>query len=405
LLVDDILKVLYAPQKAFKEIVRNPKYLGPFILLIIFLVASIGSSYVVASRSYVEQTMPTNNQGDVWTENATLWTASPGVVITNNYFDFINASSYFGSTSVEFAANNVTNIQMALNDLDGSVNCGVGGFQNISFRVKLVNPNVKPVNVTLYLYSLSELNFFSYDLTSMFSSNSTGSVWNNMTIPVGPNASWTRINTATWDNITSLKMSFAWPTSSSIELLVDGLFFRGVFQTPLEIYGVSYFGTSALNAVTPFIFQWLLLTGLIYIMIKGLKGNVTWKPLMVAIGFALITLVIQALILIVVYTGLPKIYYPLEVLAGVSGESNVAYQVISNEVAQVSLIAGIVQAVVYAWIVALGAIITRDVTAPLTTPAAEGLQGVQQFGWLKSILISAASFLLTLLILSYVIGV
>jgi hypothetical protein len=401
LVTDDILGALYAPQRAFKKIVQNPQYLGPFILLIIFVVAQIGSSYVVASRSYIERTAPTTDQGDVWTENATLWAASSGVFITNNHADFINASSYYGSSSIQFAVNNSTGIQMALKDLGGSVNCGASGFQNISLRVKLVTPDVKPENVTLYLYSLSDLNFFYYDLTSLFSSNSSVNVWSNVTIPVG-SGDWVSSNAAaSWENITSLKMYFAWPSNSNIELRVDGLFFRGVFKTPLEISGVSYFGTSALNAITPFIFQWLLLTGLIYVIIKGLKGNVTWKPLMVAVGFALVTMVIQALILIAAYTALPKIYYPLEWLAGVPGESDVAYQFISNEVAQVSLVAGIIQVVVYVWIVALGAIITRDITAPV----GEGVPGVQQFGWIKSILVSGASFLLTLLILGFILGI
>jgi hypothetical protein len=143
-----------------------------------------------------------------------------------------------------------------------------------------------------------------------------------------------------------------------------------------------------------------LLTGLMYVIIKGLKGNVTWKPLMVAVGFALVTMVIQALILIVAYATLPKIYYPLEVLAGVPGEVDVAYQVILDAIATVSLVGGIVQAVVYVWTVALGAIITRDIT----TRAVEGSPGVQQFGWMKSVLVSGASFLLTLLILGFILG-
>jgi hypothetical protein len=398
LVVDDILRVLYAPQRAFKGIIQNPRFLGSFIVLIIFIVAQVGSSYVVASKSYIEQTMPAGNHGDVWTENATLWAASPGVAITNNYSDFINGS-YYGNSSIEFAVNNSSGIQMALKDLGGSVNCGADGFKNVSFRVKLVTPDVKPENVTLYLYSLSDLNFFYYDLTSMFS-GSVVNVWNNITIPVG-SGEWQRSNTAaSWENITGLKMDFAWPNNSNIKLRIDGLFFRGIFKDPLEIYGVSYLATSALNAITPFIFQWLLLTGLIYMIIKGLKGNVTWKPLMVAVGFALVTMVIQALISIATYTTLPKLYYPLEVLASVPGESAVAYKVILDEVAQVSLIGGIVQVIIYVWIVALGTIITRDIT----TRAVEGSPGVQQFSWTKSLLVSAASFLLTLLILGFILG-
>lgn len=397
--VTDILKVIYAPHKIFKEIIQNPKYLSPFILLIIFVVAQVGSSYVVASKSYIEQTMPTVDQKDVWTENATLWQATSGVIITNNYADFINGS-YYGSSSIEFAVNNGTNIQMALSDLGGSVNCDPDGFKSVSLRIKIMTPDAKPKSVTLYLYSLSDSNFFYYDLTNLFSSSAVN-VWNNMTLPVGSGDWLSSGADAKWENITGLKMDFAWSSNSSIDLRLDGLFFRGVFKDPLEIYGTSYLASSTLNAITPFLFQWLLLTGLMYVIIKGLKGNVTWKPLMVAVGFALVTMVIQALILIVAYATLPKIYYPLEVLAGVPGEFDVAYQVILDAIATVSLVGGVVQAVVYVWIVALGAIITRDITAR----AVEGSPGVQQFGWMKSILVSGASFLLTLLILGFILGI
>jgi len=387
LVANDILKVLYAPQKAFKEIVQNPRYLGPFVVLIIFVVAQVGSSYVVASRSYIEQTMPAGDQGDVWTQNADLWQVNSSVTVSNNTADYVNGT-YYGSISIEFAASNASSVWMELNNLDGSVDCGVDGFKNVSLRVKIVTPDVKPENVSLYLYSLSASNFY-YDLTNAFS-NSTVNVWSNITLPVG-SGDWLSSNTAaSWENITSLKMDFTWPSNSSIDLRIDGLFFRGVFKDPLEIYGVSYFATTALNAVTPFLFQWLLLTGLMYVIIKGLKGNVTWKPLMVAVGFALVTMVVQALILIVTYTTLPNIYYPLEVLAGVPGEFDVAYQVILNAIATVTLIGSIVQIAVYVWTIALGAIITRAITA---------------FGWLKSLLLSGASFLLTLLILGFILGV
>ena len=385
--VTDILKVFYAPHKVFKDIIQNPRYLGPFILLIIFVVAQVGSSYVVASRSYIEQTMPAGDQGDVWTQNADLWQVNSSVTVSNNTADYVNGT-YYGSISIEFAASNASSVWMELNNLDGSVDCGVDGFKNVSLRVKIVTPDVKPENVSLYLYSLSASNFY-YDLTNAFS-NSTVNVWSNITLPVG-SGDWLSSNTAaSWENITSLKMDFTWPSNSSIDLRIDGLFFRGVFKDPLEIYGVSYFATTALNAVTPFLFQWLLLTGLMYVIIKGLKGNVTWKPLMVAVGFALVTMVVQALILIVTYTTLPNLYYPLEVLAGVPGEFDVAYQVILNAIATVTLIGSIVQIAVYVWTIALGAIITRAITA---------------FGWLKSLLLSGASFLLTLLILGFILGV
>lgn len=399
--VTDILGVLYAPHKAFKKIIHEPKYLGPFIILIIFLIAQIGSSYIVASKSFVEQTMPMSGQGDAWTDKAALWQASSGVTVSNNTVDYINGT-YYGNVSIEFSASNVSSIWMEnrWGDLNGSVNCGVDGFKNVSLRVNIVTPDAKPENVTLYLYSLGGSNF-NRDLTSTFS-NSTVNVWNNFTVSVGSESGWTSSSAeAKWENITGIKMEFTWSGNQSVDLRVDDLFFRGIFQDPLEMYGVSYLASSALNAVTPFLFQWLLLTGLIYIIIKGLKGNAVWKPLMVAVGFALVTLVIQALILTVAYATLPKIYYPLEVLAGVSGEFDVAYKVILDTVATVTTISGILQIVVYLWTIALGGIITHDMTAQ----AVEGAPIFPAFGWLKSILTSAAAFVLTLIIVGFILGV
>jgi hypothetical protein len=356
---------------------------------------------VVASKSYLEQTFPAAGQGDAWTENAALWQASPDVTVTNNTVDYLN-STYYGSASIEFSASNVSSVWMEnkWSGLNGSLNCAADGFKNVSLRVKLVTPDVKPESVTLYLYSLSG-SYFQRDLSSLFS-NSTMNVWNNITVPVGPESGWVSSSAeAKWENITGIKMEFTWSNKLSMDLRVEGLFFRGLFRSPLEVYGVSYLASSALNAVTPFLFQWLLLTGLIYVIIKGLKGSVVWKPLMVAVGCALVAMVIQAIILAVVYTTLPKVYYPLEVLAGVSGEFQVAYQVILDAIATVTQIGGIIQIAVYVWTVILGAIITHEITGI----AIEGAPSLPQFGWLKSILTSAASFLLTLLILGFVLGV
>jgi hypothetical protein len=384
LVANDILRVLYAPQKVFKDVVQNPKYLGPLILLIIFVLAQVGSSYVIASRSYIEQTQPVGDQGDVWTENAALWQASPSVAISNNTVDFINSTLYYGSTSIAFAASNDSNVWMDLSSVDGSVNCGSDGFNNVSLRVKLVAPDVKPENVSLYLYSLEGSNFY-YDLTTAFAS-STVNVWKNITLPVGF-GDWVGSSTdANWENITGLRMEFAWSSNLSVNLLIDGLFFRGNFEDPLELYGFSYIASSALSALAPFLFEWLLLTGLMYVMIKGLKGNVVWKPLMVAVGFALIIVVIQSLILVAVYTTLPSLYYPLEVLAGTPGEFEVAYQVILDSIAFVTMVGGIIQAVVYVWIVALGAFIIR---------------AIAEFSWMKCVLVSGASLFLTIIILGF----
>ena len=180
----DILQVLYAPHKVFKRIVQNPGYLGPFLLLIVFVVAQVGSSYMVASRSYVEtsspQTAPLIAQGDLWTESDSYWHANNGVTVSNNTVDYVNGT--LATTSIEFSASDTNNVTMEIN-FDGAVRCAADAFQNVSFRVKQVTPNVAPENVSFYLYSLDD-SYLYYDLTSEFSS-STDHEWNNITLTTG----------------------------------------------------------------------------------------------------------------------------------------------------------------------------------------------------------------------------
>jgi hypothetical protein len=349
--------------------------------------------------------MPTGPQGDVWTENAALWHGNSGVTVTNNHDDYINSSNqYYNNTSIEFKADNASSIQLFLSDLGSSVDCTTNGFRNLSIRVKIVTPDTKPENVTLYLISLSPANFFAYDLTGTFS-NSSVNVWNNITVPVNT-ADWRSGGSGSWENITGLRMDFAWPSASNIDLRIDGLFFRGVFKAVLDIDATSVLINAALNSATPYLFEWLLFTALLYLLIKGLRGNVVWKPVMVAVGVAFVTLVVQSIILLVVYSELlPNLNYSLEFLANIPGEADAAASVIENMVAQVLQIGGAVQIAVYVWIVALGAFITREVTAVApagpATPETGPVLGPQQFGWLKCLLVSGAAFALTITILSF----
>ena len=42
----DVAKVIYSPIKAFREILANPKYVGPIIIIIISLFLTMGTQYV-----------------------------------------------------------------------------------------------------------------------------------------------------------------------------------------------------------------------------------------------------------------------------------------------------------------------------------------------------------------------
>jgi hypothetical protein len=401
--VSDILKVIYAPHKAFRQIVQNPKYLGVLVLLVIFVAVQVGSSYVIASKSYLEQTIPTGVEGDVWTENAASWQANSGVTISNNTVDYINSTalylggpSFFGSGSVEFAASNTSVVRMELISVSADEQVNSESFKNLSFRLKIVSPNSGLNNVSLFLSSLNASSFH-YDLTEIFSSSTTDS-WNNITVPLGSGV-WSSIGSdATWENITGLKMEFIWATSSNIDMRLDGLFFRGNYDTPINLYGTeTYLAQAAINGIAPFVFEWIVLTAVLFIVIKVLKGNATWKSIMVAVGFALIVLVIQSVVLLAVYGSLPNLFYPLELLANVPGERSVAPAATLEAIDSANLLSSIVQVVVWLWLAGLGTFITREATG-LTAD-------VPPFGWLKSIAVSGASLLLTIIIVGFLLGI
>lgn len=378
----DILKVLYAPHKVFKQIVQNPKYLGAIIVFILFVAVQTGFYYSLYSKTYYEQTSPSSSQLGTWTGNATLWTASSGAVISTNYLDMINSSLY-GNGSLQFALTNSNGLSMELASFN-SVNCNPTSFQNLSMRIKIVDPQSAPSTVTLYLYSLSSANYYKYDLTSAFSASTVG-VWNNLTVPVG-SGNYQSSGSPTWGNITGLKLDFAFPTNSDVTLRLEGLFFRGIFESPIKTDTTGFIIYVLQLVVTQFLFEWLLFTGLLYVIIKGLKGAITWKPLFVAVGFALMVTVVQTLVNIAATAALPSLYYPIEFLAAVPGETAIVSNAIAAAAANYSLITSVIQLATYVWIAGLGTMIVRAI--------------LPEFSWTKSLLASAASLIVTIVLLS-----
>ncbi len=381
----DVLKVLYAPHKVFKDIIQNPKYLGVIVVFILFIAVQSGFYYSLYGKTNYEQTSPASTELGAWTQNSTLWLTSSGVTITNNYDDFIN-NTFYGNSSLQFSSSGNNDISLALANFN-SVNCGSESFKNLSMRIKIVEPQQTPIKVSLTLYSLSDANYFKYDLTPAFA-NSSVDVWNNITVPVGSSApNWQMTGDAKWENITSIVMDFSFSTASDITLLVQGLFFRGLYQTPLQIYGDTTFLITILQQVLlQFAAEWLLFTGFMYLIIKGLKGNVIWKPMFIAVGLALIVLVVQSLIGLVATTTLPTLYYPTEFLTILSGES----QIISNSIMTVTstytLIAAAISILTYTWLAALGAFIVKAL--------------LPEFSWPKCILTSAGAMVATILIMA-----
>jgi len=383
--IPNILEVIYAPHKAFKKIAEKPSYIGPAIIILILVLANIGFAYVYASRSYLEASVPNGLVvQDEWTQNSTLWVSNGSPPSESN--DSITGT-YYGNASIAFSTTNSTQIWMWLNNI-GPVNCSSqGGFNQISFRLKQLSPQDEPQNASIYLFSANTSDYFYRDLTQNVS-NSPVNTWNNLTLPL--DSGWLANGTnADWSQITGLKLEFDWASNSNTTMLVDGLFFHGIFQSWLDQAGIGYVLSYTSTSVMQFIITWVVFSGLLFLVGRTLGGKMVWKLILVAVGFILITLVIQALINVATYETLPQLNYPFSVIGGVSGEGKAAYDLILEQTAQVRMITSVVQIAIWVWTIALGALVLRF-TAELK--------------WVKSILASAVAYIVTILISSLLFG-
>ena len=325
--IDDILKVIYSPHKVFKSIVENPKYLGALIILIIFIGLQMGFQYSQFSKTYSEQTSPPLGQFSTYTNSSSgNWQSSSNVVLSNNFNDYFNYTVYapgygfipnvFGNSSLQISSENTDNMSVALGNAF-NVNCGSNGFQNLSIIFKQAQPQVVHQNVKLSLYSLSDIDFYQYDLTSSFSNSSTSNQWNNLTIPLGINAAgWTATGTPTWSNITALKFDFTSSAASNSTINIGALFFRGHYVSFTEFDSTGVVFAVLQSSSLLLLVDWLLISALIYVILRGLKSGILWKPVFIAVGFALVVMAIRALVNLAATLTLPAVYYPFDLSVG-----------------------------------------------------------------------------------------
>jgi hypothetical protein len=393
--IPNILEVIYAPQKAFKKIVEHPTIIAPILVIIIYLVANVGYFYISASKVSVEQTVPAGLLENEWTQNSTLWTNQAGVQISTSD-DFVNGttyvgSEYYGNSSLAFSTAN--NTQLAIEILQiGTVNCSnPDGYNKVSFRLKFNEPSVKPTEVLIRMFSANSSENFFKSLTSDFA-GSMVDIWNNETITLGSEDWSSSSPSADWSSITGLRLEFTWSQSSNITALIDGLFFHGPFKSWMDIYGTNYLLNVALSSVMQFAISWIILSGLIYMLSKFLGGTMVWRIVLIAIGVALITLAILAILNAAGSSTLSNLQYPFELTAGFKGETaaDAAYTKITDQL-YISDIIGR-----YGWIV------IQIWTAILCSIAVHILAA---FTWTKSFLVGALAYVINLIIGTFLFGI
>lgn len=369
--ISKVLRVLYSPRKTLKEVLQEPKYIGPILILILAVAANIASAYVIFSKENYQQILP-NTGTDEWTQSTGYWTSPNANVSLSG--DSISGT-YYGNSSIEFTTQNNSQVSMELGNF-GSVNCSSpGGYDVLVFRIKWTEPQETPTNFTINAYSAnSSSDYFFDNLTETFS-NSTPGIWNNFTISLA--SGWPSIGQPDWNDITGLQLQFLWAQSSNITLVIDGLFFLGPYEPLLQTIGPAYPLSYGISAAIQYIVTWVLLTAVIYLLLKVFKTNITWKPMLIAVGFLLITMFIQTLITGIGYSTLPELKYPFTLYGGVSGEGKAALNTITDQASAATTISLVVQFLVWIWTAALASIAVRLDT---------------EFSWLKSVGVAVIAY-------------
>ncbi|MCX8188782.1 MAG: hypothetical protein N3F64_03655 [Nitrososphaeria archaeon] len=348
------IRVLYSPYKVFREVASEPRYIPIIIVLLFFILSNTIFGYMVLSKSYVEETFPKVDllagRFDVWTDNSTLWHPAPNVNITLDYSDYVNGS-YYGDRSIEFSANDSSNIFVKLVDV-GPVNCsGPSGFKALSFKVKFVNPQTLPSTALILLYSGDTSRYFLYNLTESLLTSKVG-VWNNFTIPLADTL-W-EDHGGDWSKISGIALSFVWPKNFDIKVLLDGLYFRGLYENQLSKDPVGYASIISIFGLFQFLIQLFVISGIIFIFLNAFGGKVSWKSLLVCVGLALITLSIQNIINSAILSQtLDNLYYSLEYLGGTVSEKAIETAKLNEAASLFSIIANYVQLLIFAWLTLL----------------------------------------------------
>ncbi len=146
-----------------------------------------------------------------------------------------------------------------------------------------------------------------------------------------------------------------------------------------------------------------------YLIFKVLKITTLWKPLFIAAGFALIVMVIRALVNLAATLALPNVYYPFDLTLGVTfspwgaifypaqavgslfAESQAAFNTMQATTAAFNQITMVMTIIAYVWLGALCTVILGTLKPELSI--------------MKRASISAGSIAITVLILWLLIGI
>jgi len=314
----NIIKVLYSPIKAFQEILGNPKFKGPVLIIIISLLLTLGTHYISASKHYVEQITPSNRVA--WTnmsDPSPMWASNGNISALQATYEILT-----GNYTVRTLVSNGTEIWLETTNIE-TINCsGNSGLKTFYYKLLYIHmSSLNASTATLRLFSLkNESNYFEFDLLSFPGRYINKSIsWIDANITVGESASgWVQSpgGSPSWANITGIEFFLKFAESSKpLSLQLNDLYFGGKYTTYLDVLFSDWLALTIIMSTFDFFIKWLILAGLLWLTVKVFHAEgSTFKTLLVIVGYTFAIMLVYVPIEIISVSQLSPIYFPYKVV-------------------------------------------------------------------------------------------
>jgi hypothetical protein len=391
----DIFKVIYSPVKAFREVLGNPRYIGPIIIIIISVFLTIGTQYVSVSKHYVETITPTSPR-DSWTNMTTpssLWATNAS---SGNVTAYSNANNDLlaGNYSIQALASNTSEILLKTTDI-GTINGSE--FKTLYYKLMYsgFNQTQMPLNASyayLRLFSLNnESDYFEFNLLSnqRYLNNSQAWIDANVTLVSG----WTSNGSPNWQNITGIEFILVFPQNGQLSLYLNDLYFGGEYKILYDAVGFSYWlSSTVVSSVFDILLKWLIFAGLLWLTLKVFQpqGSSPFKTFLIVVGYAFAVMFVYVTIDMLSVSQLPTLYFPNKVIFPLTGRDIQNASIITNNIYNTYWTPTIAyDAFIGAWYV------SHVWTIGLFSVA---LKTLQNFSWKKAVIISIIAYIIGLFV-------
>jgi len=397
----DIFKVIYSPVKAFREVLENPRYVGPVLIIIISLFLTMGTNYVSVSKHYVETITPTSPR-DAWTnmtDPSLMWITNASVGSVAGVSN-ANSDLLAGNYSVGAIVTNASEVWLKTNATSiGTINCSNSGFRTFYYKLMYVGFNQtqapqNPQSASLRMFSYNnESRYFEFDLLSNSQRYlNTSQAWIDANLIL---SDWKEINVsaADWSNITGFEFVLVFPQTGQLFLYLNDLHFGGKYELLTDAVGFSYWLSSTLVGSAFDIFlRWLIFAGLLWLTVKVFKseGGSPFRTLLIVVGYAFAIAFVYVPIDILSVSQLPLLYFPDKVIFPLTGRELAASSLATSNIyatywtstVPYNIFIGVWYAS-HVWTIGLFSI---------------ALKILQNFSWKKAVLISAMAYIMALVI-------